>query len=264
MLAMQLASALAHLHNLQPGVPHGRLSTSIIAVTSAAEISLGRCVSTPVRQDSTPSSKRMHVVDSSSMCSGSLECEPDPLVPEVIKQSCSVPRFVAAPFRRSSTGLSSAFAQSPHSSSSPQAEAIIRRHSVAGPVDAFASCSGTLPLHLRALVTHSTSPQWKRDPESIHVAMNALKLQPDMPSSVDSGSADLAVSSTTLPGVGVVFKVSMPEVPLPNTARESLFEAAEAAVWSRSGVYLLAQSSRLFQCFVRAFHASVVAFVHSH
>lgn len=235
--ALQLASALAHLHSLQPEVPHGRLSTSIIAVTSAAEISLSRCISAPVPQDRTPSSKRMHVVDSSSQFSGSLECEPDPLVPEAIKPSRSIPRFLAGPIRRSTSGVSAAFATSPHHS--PQFDAIQRRHSVAGPVD---SVSDSLSLASRALFVQRQAAPWRRGSDSIDTAMHALSLQPGGSSETAgdgaaAGDADEStVSSTELPGVGMVFKVSVPGK-RSNSARESLFEAAEAAVWSKSGVY---------------------------
>lgn len=234
MFAVQLASALAHLHSLQPEVPHGRLSTSIIAVTSAAEISLGRCISTLLRQDSTPSSKRMHVVDSTSICSGSLECEPDPLVPEAIRPSRSVPRFLAGPFRRSSAGMSVAFTSCPHSS--PQFDALQRRHSVAGPDDSLATYPDSLPLHSRAMFMHRLAAPWRHDTDSIDAAMHALSLQAGGGSAPGGVADKAAVSSTELPGVGTVFKVSVPG--MRRNAGESLFEAAEAAVWSRSGVNL--------------------------
>ena len=179
----------------------------------------------------------MHVVDSSSQLSASLDCEPDPLVPDAIKPSRSVPRFLAGPIRRSSAGVSTAFATSPHDS--PQFDAQQRRHSVAGVVDAAAD---SMSLASRALFVQRQAAPWRRDPDSIDAAMHALSLQPGGGSEPGSesplvGDADeSAVSSTELPGVGMVFKVSVPGK-RSNSARESLFEAAEAAVWSKSGVY---------------------------
>lgn len=218
---VQLASALAHLHSLQPELPHGRLSTSVIAVTSAADISLGRCITAFARRDVSPSSKRMHFVEDQEGPPDELECEPEsePLVHESMRPD-RLPRFSLGPRLGSGgAGVSLAFPPSPDSCETP------KRHSVCSLTPSLDS----LTPHGRVCTVHRTSAPWRPDLESVDAAMHSLCLQKS------HSSEDPSVSSAELPGVGIVFKVSVPGYPRPHSARETLFEAAEAAVWSRSG-----------------------------
>eukprot|EP00892_Ulva_mutabilis_P007139 jgi/Ulvmu1/4798/UM020_0083.1 len=223
---IQLASALAHLHSLAPEMPHGRLSASVIAVPSAADISLGRCVTaTAGWSDHSPSSKRAHVMNACSL--PPMEPLGDVLVPEAFRpHRASVPEwrsYSSMPLRRTSASISAAFSPSPESSVPGQLSlSELSEHSGSQGEVANEQTQDSIPApwgrsdHLRAR-------DW-----AVDESMQRLSIADTRPKKSVAG-----VSIAQVPGMANVFKVSLPASD-DVSSRSSLHDVAEAAVWART------------------------------
>jgi hypothetical protein len=228
-LTVQLASALAHMHGLQPETPHGCVRPSVIAVTSAADISLGRCLaaSASVPIDTSPMPKRLHTQASLDEVgrSGSL---PLPVTFRPARTSSDrlpwLDTVSACTVRRKSNSLSSDLLVPFDAAVKP----LVQR-----------SCSdpASTSAEVHGLVTHPSIHTSRRRPLGIHAAEQGVHENRNS-CSLKTDENKGGITKAEVPGVGMVFKVSL-QMPLrQSSSRGSLFEAAEASVWSRSGVLL--------------------------
>lgn len=235
---VQLASALAHLHTLAPEMPHGRLSTSAIAVTSAADISLGRCVTAAAAScDHSPSSKRVHVMNCGTL--PPLEPLGEAVVPQAFRPHRASPlewrSFSSMPARRTSAGISAVFSPSPDSSLPGQRLSLSEASELSG--GSQGDGHGVDQSQHSTPISHpwgGTECDAVWDP-AVNACLQRLSLSDTRKDGSKHGSA-VGVSHAQVAGVGTVFKVSFPLASTAQSSRSSLHDAAEAAVWARTGV----------------------------
>jgi hypothetical protein len=243
---VQIALALAHLHELQPDAPHGRLSSRTVFVTSANSVCVGRALS------------------AASLGAG----EPAPL----LKRQATGHESGSQHSRDSRSG-------GPHSAPSPPpAGELLRmvRHSDPGCLAPGAGAprghlaltevvamsrsrrdtDGTLRLSAESdmscrssagLASVFASGAFQPTPPGARRAAAQLARSESAHESLHGQSADLAsISSAELPLLGRVTKICMPGKSKSMSQRNrSQYDSAEAAVWSRTGAAL---ADALFKC----------------
>jgi hypothetical protein len=213
---LQIASALCHLHELQPDSPHGHVTPRCIFVTSANEVCLGRALSSAslVGTDPCPSPKRRNTD-----------------TPQVSDSNASP---VSSPDPRCLVQLAHCSIDSCRESMSHRLDGTT--HCMTGsPLDGTNPCthSGRSSAELRGAMSSHLDHSCGRCQGSLS-GMKQISDQRTRWSIDGDKCRSSIVSNTDVQGLGCVTKVSMPS--RNQSTRQSLYEVAEAAVWSRSGV----------------------------
>ena len=238
---MQIAAAIAHAHEVHPEAPHGRISSRAIFVTSASGVCLGRAISAAslAPSDASPTPKRLHTDDSahSAVSRTSSESTHSP------RQRAGFSTFLPRP-RHALDAAQMGLAPSADAMHAALKASLLQPERVSDPgalrsSGRLSSRQGSTPLATSA--PHITE-------SGLRVHRSTFAADSDVTETPDSSSgrlqratstsklvrASAGVSYTDLPGMGRVMRVAMPPRRA-QSARRSLFDAAEAAVWSRSG-----------------------------
>jgi hypothetical protein len=247
-MVLQAAAAVAYMHELQPTAVHGRLSTRTVFITSASEACVGRTISAayPGTMDISPTPKRHHT-DASTICGFSRPSSESMRSPPVAASPLAVP-----PPTRPRHILNAQLM----ACSAPDMQEVGVHTALSGSLKE----SGTLAWHSSGLSSAFT----KQDcAENIAEGSKPWLLAAPRLYRGVSGDAALVtekrtfgrslshpvlrravsfVSEAEMPGIGRVMRVAVPRKSAP--AKDSLFEAAEASVWSRSGVPLSTTPSK--------------------
>ena len=179
----------------------------------------------------------------------------DVLLPEAFRPNrATTPEwrsFSSMPIRRTNTGISAAFSPSPDSSMPGQHLSLSEGSELSG---SHGEGIGS------ELTQHSILAPWG-PPDNVHCgdpavdeSLRRLSLAEVKPRKTSAG-----VSRARVPGMGTVFKVSLPASDTNGSCRSSLHDAAEAAVWARTGMLsppppspLAGCACAVFACFVSA------------